>query len=169
MQVLISCARPSAALRTKSASAKNGRAMETMSAQPSASTASATSGVLMRFVATSGTRTAPLSFFVTHANARRGTDVAIVGIRASCQPMPVLMIVAPAASTAAASSATSAKLEPSATRSSIERRYTTIKLGPTAARTALTTSTGKRMRFAYEPPQASVRLFVAFEMNSLMR
>jgi hypothetical protein len=30
--------------------------------------------------------------------AARGTLVAMVGMRASCQPMPVLMMVAPAAS-----------------------------------------------------------------------
>ena len=35
-------------------------------------------------------------FFVTQAKAARGTLVAMVGTRASCQPMPVLMIVAPA-------------------------------------------------------------------------
>ncbi len=42
-------------------------------------------------------------FWVTQVNAARGTEVAIVGIRASCQPMPVLRIVAPAAVTALAS------------------------------------------------------------------
>jgi hypothetical protein len=57
---------------------------------------SATSGVLMRLVAMSGIATSPLSLRVTHAKAARGTEVAIVGTRASCQPMPVLMIVAPA-------------------------------------------------------------------------
>ena len=70
---------------------------------PSASSCSATSGVLIRLVATSGTATAPMSFFVTQAKAPRGTVVAMVGMRASCQPMPVLMMVAPAASTAWAS------------------------------------------------------------------
>jgi hypothetical protein len=33
-------------------------------------------------------------------NAARGTEVTMVGIRASCQPMPVLSSVAPAASIA---------------------------------------------------------------------
>jgi xanthosine utilization system XapX-like protein len=40
-----------------------------------------------------------ISFFifaVTHVNAPLGTIVAIVGILASCHPMPVLIIVAPA-------------------------------------------------------------------------
>ena len=33
---------------------------------------------------------------VTQVNAALGTDVAMVGMRASCQPIPVLKIVAPA-------------------------------------------------------------------------
>jgi len=39
-----------------------------------------------------------MSFCVTQENAPRGTLVAIVGIRASCQPIPELIMVAPAAS-----------------------------------------------------------------------
>jgi hypothetical protein len=96
--------------------------MDTMSAAPSASIRSATSGVLMRFVAQSGMRTSSRSFFVTQAKAARGTDVAIVGTRASCQPMPVLMSVAPARSTSFASVTTSSQLWPAGMRSSIERR-----------------------------------------------
>ena len=64
----------------------------------------------------------PWSFSVTHAKAARGTLVAMVGMRASCQPMPVLMRVAPAASTAWASSTTSSNEEPPSTRSSMDRR-----------------------------------------------
>ncbi len=56
---------PAAALATKSGSARNGRAIDTMSARPSASTRSATSGVLMRLVVTSGTDTWPMSRSVT--------------------------------------------------------------------------------------------------------
>ncbi len=93
-----------------------------MSAQPSARICSAISGRLIRFVVTSGMPTSPFIFFVTHANAPRGTEVAIVGTRASCQPMPVLMIVAPARSTAFASSTTSSQLLPSGIRSSIDSR-----------------------------------------------
>ncbi len=66
MQVLISSARPSTAFLTNSASARNGRAIDTMSASPRASTASATAGSLIRLVVTSGTRTLPLSRPVTH-------------------------------------------------------------------------------------------------------
>ena len=61
----------------------------------------------MRFDVMTGMDTLPISFFVTQANAARGTEVAIVGIRASCQPIPVLMIVAPAASIAWANCTTS--------------------------------------------------------------
>ena len=49
-------------------------------------------GSLMRLVVMSGIFTAPFSRRVTHANAARGTIVAMVGMRASCQPMPVLMM-----------------------------------------------------------------------------
>ena len=93
-----------------------------MSAQPSASTSSATCGVLIRFEVIRGMPTLPISFFVTHAKAARGTEVAIVGMRASCQPMPVLMIFAPAFSTSCASCTTSSKVEPLGTRSIIDRR-----------------------------------------------
>jgi hypothetical protein len=102
MQGTIVPARPSRAFATKSASARKGRAIETMSAQPSASTASATSGVLMRLEVMSGIETSPIMRFVSQVKAARGTEVAMVGTRASCQPMPVLMIEAPAASTALA-------------------------------------------------------------------
>ena len=46
----------------------------------------------------------------------------MVGMRASCQPMPVLMIVAPAASMARANCLTSSSVDPPSTRSSIESR-----------------------------------------------
>ncbi len=76
----------------------------------------------MRLLVTSGTETAPRTFSVTQLNAPRGTEVAMVGMRASCQPMPVLMIVAPAASIAFASVTTSSSVEPPGTRSSMESR-----------------------------------------------
>ena len=148
MHVLISSARPAIALFTNSASARNGRAIDTMSASPRASTLSATAGSLMRLVVTSGTRTLPLRRRVTQVNAARGTIVAIVGTRASCQPMPVLMIVAPAPSTAFASSTISSQVLPPSTRSSIDSRKITMKSGPTASRTARTVVVANRMRFA---------------------
>ena len=93
-----------------------------MSAQPSASTCSATSGVLIRLEVMIGMPTSPISFFVTQVKAARGTEVAMVGIRASCQPMPVLRIEAPADSTARARVTTSSQVEPSGIRSIIESR-----------------------------------------------
>ena len=148
MQVLMSCARPAAALFTNSGSAKKGRAMLTMSAWPLARMFSATSGVLMRLVATSGMPTLPLSCSVTQAKAARGTLVAMVGMRASCQPMPVFKIVTPAASSACASCTTSSCVEPPSTRSSIDRRKMMMKCWPTRARVRRTISSAKRMRFS---------------------
>ncbi len=100
MQVLISSARPAAALATKSGSARNGRAIDTRSAPPVARISSATSGVLMRLDAQTGIPTSGRSRAVVEAQAARGTCVRIVGTRASCQPMPVLITEAPAVSTA---------------------------------------------------------------------
>lgn len=74
---------------------------------------SITSGVLILLVVTKGILTEPLRREVTQTKAPRGTMVAIVGMRASCHPMPfkriyetlkdemepVLIIEAPASST----------------------------------------------------------------------
>jgi hypothetical protein len=68
--------------------------------RPSARIASATSGVLIRLQAITGMPTSGRSRAVSQAKAARGTEVAIVGTRASCQPMPVFRSVAPAASIA---------------------------------------------------------------------
>ena len=88
---------------TKCESASIGRAIEIISASPCANTCSAISGVLIRFEVIKGTFTIPFNFLVTHVNAARGTFVAMVGIRASCQPIPVLIMVAPAFSISFAS------------------------------------------------------------------
>ena len=96
--------------------------MDTKSASPDASTASAISGVLMRLLAQTGIDTSPLSLRASQVKAARGTEVAMVGIRASCQPMPELSIDAPAASMARASCATSDQSCPSGTRSMSEMR-----------------------------------------------
>jgi hypothetical protein len=122
MQVLISSARPAAALFTKSGSASSGRAIDTRSAVPSAISKSASSGVLIRLDAHTGMPTSERSRRVVHVHAPRGTWVMIVGTRASCQPMPVFSTVAPACSTSRASSTTSSQLCPSSTRSSSEIR-----------------------------------------------
>jgi len=148
MQVLMRSLWPAAALLTNSGSARNGRAIDTMSASPSASTRSATSGVLIRLVVTSGMPTSPRSLAVTLVKAARGTLVAMVGIRASCQPMPVLISVAPARSMALASCTTSSQVLPPSIRSSIDRRKMMMKSRPTASRTRRTISTARRMRFS---------------------
>ncbi|MNK82776.1 hypothetical protein D3C87_1025630 [compost metagenome] len=122
MQVLIASGRPARALLAQCGSASSGRASDTMSAPPSARMRSATSGMLMRLVATTGTCTCGLSLAVTPANAARGTDVAMVGMRASCQPMPALIRVAPAASIALACCTISSQLLPSSTRSTSDNR-----------------------------------------------
>ncbi len=78
--------------------------------------------MLIRFDVTTGTSTCGLSFAVTLVNAALGTDVTMVGTRASCQPMPVLMIVAPAASISLASATTSSQVWPPSTRSNMDSR-----------------------------------------------
>ena len=93
-----------------------------MSASPRARISSAVSGMVMRFEAITGIDTCGRSRPVIHVNAPRGTEVTMVGTRASCQPMPVLMIVAPAPSTAAASASVSSQVWPSSTRSSNDMR-----------------------------------------------
>ena len=122
IHVLISSLRPCSAFCTKKASANIGRAIDTISACPAAKTCSAISGVLIRFEVISGTLTKPFNFSVTHVKAARGTLVAMVGMRASCHPIPVLMMVAPAFSIACANCTTSSKLEPPSTKSSIDKR-----------------------------------------------
>ena len=44
-----------------------------------------------------------------------------------------------------------------------------MKFGPTRSRVRRTISTGKRMRFSYEPPHSSSRWLVRAAMNSLIR
>jgi hypothetical protein len=76
-----------------------------------------TSGVVMPAAANSA-----FILRVTQANAARGTLVAMVGTRASCQPMPVLMMLAPPCATALPNVTTSSQLLPPGTRSIIDRR-----------------------------------------------
>jgi hypothetical protein len=96
--------------------------MDTRSASPPARVCSATSGVLIRLLVTRGMDTAPLSRAVTQVKAARGTMLAMVGMRASCQPMPVLMMVAPAPFTWRARVTTWSQELPPATRSSMDNR-----------------------------------------------
>jgi hypothetical protein len=122
MQVLISSARPCSPC-DEFRVGQQGRAIDTMSAEARRpAPASAVSGALMRLVVTSGIDTWPFSFCVTQAKAARGTLVAMVGTRASCQPMPVLMMVAPAGSMPWPVAPPRQSVEPFSTRSSIDRR-----------------------------------------------
>ena len=165
IQVFISSVRPSAVLLTKFSSANNGRAIETISAIPSLKMLSATFGSLIRFEVTIGILRCGRNLPVTQANAARGTIMPIVGIRASCQPIPVFMRDAPAFSTRCPSSTTSSKLLPSSTKSRQERRKIIRKSSPDSSRTRSTIFRAKRIRFLKDPPHSSLRLFVHFAMN----
>ena len=101
--------------------------METMSVISSLKRFSATTGSFIRFDVTTGIFRYGRSLPVTHENAARGTIIAIVGTRASCQPIPVFIRDAPASSTRCPSSTTSSKLLPSSTKSRQERRKISIK------------------------------------------
>ncbi len=169
MQVLISSPRPAAALVTNSGSASSGRAIETRSAPPSARIDSASSGVLIRFDAQTGTETSALSRAVTERHAAGGTWVMIVGMRASCQPMPVLSTLTPASVSRWARVSTSSQLWPPSTRSSSEIRYMIGRSSPTRSRVRRTTSSGKRIRFSALPPHASSRSLVRSARNWLIR
>ena len=122
MQVLIACALFEAVLLTNSGSAKNGRAIETISASPRSIMSLATLGSLIRLVAITGMLMWSFIFCVTQLNAARGTLVAMVGTRASCQPIPVLMMVAPAASISLPRVTTSSQVLPCSIKSSIDKR-----------------------------------------------
>lgn len=115
MQVLISSARSSAALSTQSGSLSRGRAIEISWTCVSARICSALCGMLIRLDATTGMETCSATALLMSAKALLGTDVTIVGIRASCQPKPEFRIVAPAASTSVASETISSQVWPSST------------------------------------------------------
>ncbi len=66
--------------------------------------------MLMRLDATTGMLMCSATALLMSTNALLGTEVTMVGTRASCHPMPVLMIVAPAASTSVASAMISSQL-----------------------------------------------------------
>ena len=150
--MLISSTRLVAALLTHSASARNGRAIWIKSALPSSSRLSAVSGILIRLEAITGTLTRSRTYAVTSANAARGTEVTIVGMRASCQPMPLPSKLIPALSRACAMRTTSSMVLPSCTKSSIDKRKQMMNFSPTACRIAWTISTASRIRLSIEPP-----------------
>ena len=78
--------------------------------------------MLIRLLVTTGTLTCGRNRSATSVKALRGTDVTIVGTRASCLPMPVEMMVAPAASISVARARISSQVCPPSTRSRIDRR-----------------------------------------------
>ena len=104
--------------------------------------------MLMRLEVITGIETSSRTRLVTPVNARRGTMVAMVGTRDSCQVKWVEIIDAPAASMAFESSAISSQLMPPSSMSIAAMRKITMQSEPTASRTRRTTSTGKRMRFS---------------------
>ena len=93
----------------------------------------------------------------------------MVGTLASCQPKPVLMTSAPAASMACASAMTSCAGAPPSTRSSADRRYMIMASGPSRWRVRRTISTGRRWRLAMLPPNSSLRLLQRVVVNWLMK
>jgi hypothetical protein len=115
MQVLISAARPDRALSTHSGSLSSGRAIDISCTRVSARICSAAFGMLIRLDATTGmlTRSAKASLMSTKTPL--GTEVTIVGSRASCQPNPELMMFTPAESNSFASATVSSQLWPSST------------------------------------------------------
>ena len=113
MHVLISSAASACALATQFGSDSSGRAIEINCTCVSARICSAAWGMLMRLDATTGMSTCSATALLMSTNALLGTEVTIVGTRASCQPKPELIIVAPAASTSVASATISSQLWPS--------------------------------------------------------
>ncbi|SHU55383.1 Uncharacterised protein [Mycobacteroides abscessus subsp. abscessus] len=71
--------------------------------------------MLIRLDAITGIRTSWAILLERSTNAFCGTEVTMVGTRASCQPMPVLMMVAPAASISLARATISSQVWPSGT------------------------------------------------------
>ena len=111
----------------------------------------------------------PMSRFVTKAKPPRGTIVAMVGILASCQPIPVLITSAPAISISLARCSTSSQELPPTTKSNMLNLYIIKKSGPTASRMRLTISLGNWIRFSKLPPHLSVLWFVSDAINSLIK
>jgi hypothetical protein len=97
--------------------------------------------------------TLPLSFCVTQANAARGTLVAMVGMRASCQPMPVFRMVTPACLERLRQ--LHHLVQRGAALDQVEHRQAEDQdeVRPTRSRVRRTISSGKRMRFSKLPPQ----------------
>ena len=119
-----------------------------MSASPSDNIFSAVSGMFILLDVINGIDNSFFIFFVTQVKAALGTEVAIVGILDSCQPIPVFIIVAPAFSISFPSCTTSSHELPCSTKSSIDNLYMMIKSLPKASLVCFTNSIGKRILLA---------------------
>ncbi len=106
------------------------------------------SGIFILLDVIKGILISAFIFFVTQVNAALGTEVAIVGILDSCQPIPVFIIVAPAFSIALPNCTISSQELPFSTKSNIERRYIMINSFPTAALVSSTNLIGRRILFS---------------------
>ena len=134
MHVSTSAASPRPAFATISGSARNGRAIETKSTLPAASTSSAAARLLMRLLAITGS--APTASFTAAANLTQtplGTTSCTVGIDDSCQPMPTLSASTPSSASALANASVSAGVVESFIKSAPEMRKMIGKSVPTLA------------------------------------
>lgn len=140
-----------------------------MSASPSARIYPATSGMLIRFDAITGTETSGRNLPVIQLNAARGTEVTIDGTRASCQPTPVSMIDAPAASISFASATglvpVLAVLDEVEQGHAVDDDEVLADRGPDLR----TISVANRCRFCGLPPHSSSRRFTRAVRNWLIR
>ena len=125
--------------------------------------------MLIRFDVMTGIETSLRTRAVTDVKAARGTMVAMVGTADSCHVKWVEMTDAPAFSNSRASRATSSQLMPPSSISMPAIRKIMMKSSPTAARHRRTTSSANRMRFSYDPPYSSVRIFVFSTRNVEIR
>jgi hypothetical protein len=144
MHGFISSVLPLCALITNSGSARNGRAIETISASPFSRRFSATAGILIRFDATTGIVTTCLRRRAANANAARGTEVAMVGTIDSCQPTPTSNKSTPACSKFFAYRSISSPVRPPSTRSIAEIRNMIGNSMPSRALVRRTISSGNR-------------------------
>ena len=89
----------------------------------------------------------------------------MVGILASCQPMPVLITSTPQDSSSLANAAISLQSLPPFIKSSILNLNMITKSSPTASLVCRTISKGNFIRFSKLPPHSSVLWFVSAAMN----
>ena len=103
--------------------------MDTKSASPSPTSASASAAVLTRLDAITGTLTAARTAAAHGAQAPCGTPDWTVGTRDSCHPIPTFSASAGPLASRLASATTSSTDAPPGTRSAPEIRYTSAPSG----------------------------------------